>query len=137
MIKLAAGMTIGLLFGVVMAAVVAPYAGMNGFSGHAPAVALGYACSACVGCAMGLLAERQTGFGDRKARVVTACAVAVLATYVLRSLPLPWLNLVWLDGTAGPLAELPLVVLPAVGLMLGGMFGGARAERREARYPRT
>lgn len=131
MIKLAFGMTIGLLLGAALSAAVTPIAGMEGFSGHVSSIALGYACSMCIGATLGLFAGRRSGFRDRRTSAFTGSVTAALATYVLRSLPLPWLNFVWLDGTAGPAAELPLVVLPAVGVLLGGVFGAAsRATER-------
>jgi hypothetical protein len=125
MIKVAAGTTLGLLFGAIVAAVVAPYAGMAGFSGRGSTIALGYACSVGVGATTGLVVGRRSGLRSTRASVMTGAMLALLATYVLRNVPLPWLNLVWLDGTAGPAGELPFIVLPGVGMLLGGIWGTA------------
>jgi len=125
MIKIATGTTLGLLFGVIVAAIVAPQAGMDGFSGRMSTVALGYVCSAGLGATTGLAAGTRCGLQNAWARMTTGAMIALLATYVLRDVPLPWLNLVWLDGTAGPAGELPFVVLPGVGVLLGGVFGAA------------
>lgn len=125
MIKVAAGTTLGLLLGSVMAALVAPYVGIAGFSGHSWTITVGYACSVSLGVAMGFVASRQDKRWSPSASVMTSAMIGVLVTYLLRALPLPWLNLVWLDGTSGPAGELPFVVLPAVGILLGGIWGSA------------
>lgn len=121
MIRVALGCTLGLLFGAVIAALVVPYVGLIGFSGSTIQVAVGYSCSCGIGAVLGFAARPA-----RRLRFALAgAAMAFLATYVTRSLPLPWLNLVWLDGTSGPAGELPVVILPLVGMFLGGIFRAA------------
>lgn len=120
----------GLLVGALAAAGIAPYAGMSGFSESGCAMALGYVCSMCVGAVVGIAAGRRSRFRSVSASVVTGAMMGLLTSYVLRSVPLPWLNLVWLDGTAGPAGELPMVVLPLVGMLCGCLWGKASVEGR-------
>ncbi len=123
MIRAALGCTLGLLLGALISALVVPFVGVNGFSGTYIPIMLGYICSGAMGALVGTAAgQRDT----RLRHALGGLSLAVLATYVLRSLPLPWLNLVWLDGTSGPTGELPVVVLPLLGMVLGGIFGAAR-----------
>lgn len=126
MIKIALGFTVGLLVGAIVAAGVAPSLGVGGFSGPLSTVLFGYVCTMGVGGMMGLGASKQSGFRNRWASISTGAMIAFVAAYVLRSVGLPWLNLVWLDGTAGPAGELPFVVLPVVGMLVGGTWGGAK-----------
>lgn len=121
MMRVAIGSTLGLLFGAVIAALIVPYVGLIGFSGSYIQVVIGYSCSCGIGAVLGFAARRA----QRLRFALAGAAMAFLATYVTRSLPLPWLNLVWLDGTSGPAGELPVVILPLLGMFLGGIFGAA------------
>ena len=121
MMRVAIRSTLGLLFGVVIAALIVPYVGLIGFSGSYIQVVIGYSCSCGIGAVLGFTARRE----QRLRFAPAGAAMAFLATYVTRSLPLPWLNLVWLDGTSGPAGELPVVILPLLGMFLGGIFGAA------------
>jgi hypothetical protein len=132
MIRTGAGATLGLLLGVLFAFGVGPFLGMGGFAETNTHIALGYACSVSVGVLVGAAADMKTGLSNRLANGGIGGSLALLLTYVLRDLPLPWVNLVWLDGTAGPLGELPLLVLPIVGCLLGGIFGAALRTTRKA-----
>lgn len=122
MIRVAICVTLGLLFGAIIAALVVPYLGLIGFSGSYLQVVVGYSCSCGIGAVLGFASRRN----QRLRFALAGAAMAFLATFVIRSLPLPWLNLVWLDGTSGPAGELPAVILPLLGMFLGGIFGAAR-----------
>lgn len=126
MIRTLGGATLGLLLGVILAASVNPFVGIVGFSESNSSIALGYACCLSIGALVGLAAGKESGFSNRSASAGVGAASALLLAYVFRELPLPWANLVWLDGTAGPMSELPFVLLPVVGLILGSGFGAAR-----------
>ena len=122
MIRVSIGCTLGLLFGAIIAVLIVPYIGINGFSGTFIQVVDGYLCSCGIGAVLGFASMRN----QRLRFALAGAAMAFLATFVIRSLPLPWLNLVWLDGTSGPAGELPAVILPLLGMFLGGIFGAAR-----------
>lgn len=126
MIRTWSAATLGLVLGVLVAMSVSPFVGMLGFSQSNRNIALGYVCSVSIGVLVGAIAGTKTGLSSRLASGGIGGSLALLLTYVLRELPLPWVNLVWLDGTAGPLGELPLLLLPIVGFVLGIVFGAAR-----------
>lgn len=132
MIRTLAGATSGFLLGVLFAFGVGPFIGIVGFAETKSAVALGYVCSVITGVLVGFAASSRTGGSHRLASGGIGGALALLLTYVLRDVPLPWVNMVWLDGTAGPVGELPFLVLPMVGLIVGSVFGAATGMGRKA-----
>jgi hypothetical protein len=145
---------VGLLLGVLEALACGAWTGDDGFAGRAAAVALGYAAAGALGAALGAAFLRRRAGGRRRAWTASAgAALAALATFVLRALPLPWVGLAGIGAGAGPAGEVPLVVLPVLGAGLallfaidglGGSTGGdprARARRdpraRARRDPRA
>ncbi|MEZ4296849.1 MAG: hypothetical protein R3B70_17925 [Polyangiaceae bacterium] len=115
----------GLLSGLLLAIAVTPWSGVDAISGR-PSNALVALSSAA---ALGALVASLASTGDLRKRgrhAVAGASLAVLTVYLLRNLPLPWLNLLALDGTAGLAGQLPLFSLPLVGLLAGWIFG-ARA----------
>jgi len=123
---------LGSMLGLLLAFSMPASIGIAGFSGNAASITVGYASSMSIGALVGLAAGKQSGFSSRLASAGAGSALALLMTFVLRALPLPWVNLVWLDGTAGPMSELPFVLLPVVGLILGSVFGAALRTTRKA-----
>jgi hypothetical protein len=118
----------GLLLGLVLGLGCQRVTGPDGFALRAPFVALGYGAALFLGAALGLSLLRLPG----PRRALLGAAVALLATYVARGLPLPWINLVAFDGGSGPAGEVPLFVLPALGTALGLAFAidGSRGPSR-------
>lgn len=118
---------LGLLLGVVLAVAVAPIVGIYGFFGSRSAILFGYASAAVLGAVISPLASGRASLELLLRRSVAGVMLAVLATYVVRSLPSPWVNLVPLDGTSGPASEMPLLTLPALGALLAFAFSAIRA----------
>jgi len=118
------GSTLGLLLGLALAKGCERFTGLDGFFG-ARAAALGYAAAMALGA---VLAVGHLGRPFARHAALGA-AVAGLATYVVRGLPLPWVDLVALDGGAGPAGEVPAVVLPLLGAALGLLLSAERVRR--------
>jgi len=110
------GSTAGLLLGLLLALGCERVTGMDGFAMRTGNVALGYAAAMALGALLG------AGLLGRAGGALLGAAVAGLATYVARGIPLPWVNLVALDGGSGPAGEVPRVVLPVLGFVLGVVF---------------
>lgn len=118
--------SLGSMLGILVAFSMPASLGMEGFSGTTYARMLGYGVSIGIGAVIGFAAGEESGFASRVRAAGAGATLALLMTYVVRQLPMPWVNLVWLDGTAGPLGEVPFVLLPFVGLIVGGVFGAAK-----------
>jgi hypothetical protein len=108
----------GLLLGLVLGLGSQRVTGPDGFALRAPFVALGYGAALVLGAGLGLSLLRL----PRPRGALLGAAVALLATYVARGLPLPWINMVAFDGGSGPAGEVPLFVLPVLGAVLGLVF---------------
>ncbi len=119
------GSTLGLLLGLVLAKGCERYTGLDGFAVQTSSIVLGYAAAMALGAVLG------AGLLGRSfaRRAALGAAVAGLATYVVRGLPLPWVDLVALDGGAGPAGEVPAVVLPLLGAALGLLLSGEGGRR--------
>jgi hypothetical protein len=119
----------GLLVGLVSALACVSGLGVDVFALGAGRVALGYGAAALVaGTGAALAGARRDSWASGVPlvrRALAGAALGAVTAYALRGLGLPWVNLHALDAGGGPVGELPILVLPLLGAMAGGLFAAS------------
>jgi hypothetical protein len=106
----------GLLLGVVLAVFSIEVFHVDRFALSQARVLLGYSEVAALG--FGVALASKVAFLPPIRRGILGGSIGLTLTFAARIWPTPWVNLYAFGAGGGPAGELPLIVIPACGLVI-------------------